>query len=672
MVRSMRKYNKWFMAIGGAILMVAWLIGPSSSKLAEMHRNRAVAKIDGHKVTAGDQIQATKELAALTGIMPALVTNIFGIDNRDTNHWLLLTHEAEAAGLVGHTEDGKEFGDQVAEAVIANELQRNFKLMLEVYQSKNPQQARQELIDRFKTQLPMYYRREGLSEDEGELMLARAAGVLRMINEYRGAARVSDRLAATEARKDKDAAITDYVFVPASLTADKIPDPDEATLKAFYDKYKSVKPGEGEYSIGYFFPPRVKLEWLTLDRKAFEGAVVLDPIEVRKRWSQNRTKFPGEFAAERPNVEKEMIAEAADKAMQDAQLTIHAEVLKASKSLDSEGKYKKLPADWEQRRPKLDAIAQAVQAQAKQSGFNIPVPEVTVKAAQWTTLDELAALPGIGRATVHQGGLSIPFSNVIAWTRELPNVDPEQVLVPIQTGLTLAENPLLDTAGNRYYVTVLGARAESSPDSLDEIRDRVLKDYKTVQAFEALKGKSEELRQLAATSGLDAVADSVEPKPAETPKEPGKEADAKKDEKKDEKKVTVKKMAAINRDQGGGDPNLSDADLRKALLAAAQEIDPHTEWAKADASKAFVVIPSSKHLGVGVFHILANSPLTVEAYREADRSIVAERQKKELKLEDAKSENPFSLASLLKRHIYISNDKTIKTPDDLKKDKGES
>lgn len=671
MVRSMRKYNKWFMAIGGAILMVAWLIGPSSTKLADMHNNRIVAKLDGKGITARQQVDASKEIDAISKVAPWLLKGL-GIEERDSTHWLLLTREAEAAGFVGEGEDGKNFSDTAAMQLARQELNREqFAIYMEAQQKpeadrqKFMQEQQERIIEASKAYIPRLLRGSNLNEEESDKALAHAAGVLRMVQEYSSAPRVSDRFAAAEARKDHDAAITDYVFIPASLTADKVPDPDEATLKAFFEKYKTVKPGEGEYGIGYFFPPRIKLEWLTLNRKAFEDTVVLDPVEVRKRWSQQRTQFPGEFAAERAKVEKQITEEAADKAMQEAERTIHAEVLKATKSLENDGKYKALPADWEQRRPRLESIAQVVQAQAKQAGVNIPLPEVTVKASQWLTLSELGTLPGVGQSGVQQGGQKLPFAEIIGWTRELSPPPTEQVLVPVQTGITIAENPLEDQEGNRYFVTVLATRGESAPDNVDEIKDRVVKDYKNVQAFEALKGRADELRQMAAASGLDAVAAAVDPR-----SEPPKDADPK-DPKKNKPTVEVRKNAAINRERSGGDPSLDDPALRTALLSAAAQIDPHTDWGKADPSKAFVAIPSSKHLGLAVFHILANSPVTEEAYRTMDRNLVPTIQSKELKQETLSTSGPFTLANILKRHTYVANEKVIKSPEDLKKDKGE-
>jgi hypothetical protein len=666
MVKSIRKYNRWFMAGFGVLLMVTWLVGPATRQMGEVQRNRKVGRLDGKGISIGQMNEAGHELETLTAFAPFLTRGLFGIEDRDTAHWLLLTREAEEGGFVGDVQDGAEFADQLADAVLQQELQRNFQLDMQILQSKDQAAERKHIAEILKNQMLNQARVNGLGPDETDRMLARARGVFRMMNAYQRAARVSDRLGATEARKARDAAIVDYVFVPASLSADQIPDPTPEQLQAHFDTYKVFKPGEGEYGIGYLFPERVKLEWMKLDRAAFEKAVTLDPVEVRKRYNRDHPgKYAGEFAAERPNVEKDIVGEAADKAMQDAQLAVHAEVLKATQSLESDGRFKKLPADWDAKRPKMEAVARAVVEQAKAGGLTIPLPEISVKGNQWLTKSDLAGLPGIGTGTVKEGGITIPFDQLVSWTRELPGAQGQQVPIAVQTGVMVAEHPLIDGEGNRYFVTVLDTRKESAPDSVDEKRDQIVKDYKLVRAFEALKVKTEHLRELALAGGLDAVVAEVAPPGSTPPPPPPDPKDPKGRDDKNDKKVEVHKQTTINRDASGGDKNIDDPELRKTLLAAATQIDPMTPYGKADPAKATVVIPTAKKLGVGVFQIQSNSPLTVEAYRRADPTTVQQVVQGELKDE----QSPWTMAALLKRHDYRSGDRQIKTPEDLQKDK---
>ena len=72
-------------------------------------------------------------------------------------------------------------------------------------------------------------------------------------------------------------------------------------------------------------------------------------------------------------------------------------------------------------------------------------------------------------------------------TREIPGVEPG--FLTIQTGVPLTETFLQDGQGNRYYMTVLAVRGESAPDSVDEKRELLVKDWKKIRAFEGLKAR---------------------------------------------------------------------------------------------------------------------------------------------------------------------------------------
>jgi hypothetical protein len=325
--------------------------------------------------------------------------------------------------------------------------------------------------------------------------------------------------------------------------------------------------------------------------------------------------------------------------MQDAHLIVQAEVLKKTRALDADPvtKHKKLPADW--ATPRFEAIAQAVVEGLKKNGITLALPEVVVREGQWVTESELGELPGIGSAVVRQGGLTVPLAQLVSWTRELPGSQPG--LFPVQINVPVVENYLLDSAGNRYFATILATKGESAPDSPEEIRETIVRDYKLLQGFERLKGREEELRKTAMTGGLAAVA-ALFPAPVDE-KAPAAER----------KTPEVKSLVR--------------AAIRTALVDAASKLDPMTPYGQLDPEKAFLVLPAPRTLGVGVFRLQAFSPLTYEAYRDNDMQIVNTTMSREMQPKSGTPENPFSLANLLKRHEYIAGDKTIRSEDQLKR-----
>jgi hypothetical protein len=665
MLKALRKYNKWILVIGGTLLMMAFLVQPAIQHLGGDPSSQVVARLDGRPIRARDEAVASRQVMALSDLSGGLIPAALGIQDRDTRHWMLLKVEADAGGFIGQSGDGPDWLPELAESLADQQMSRSLQgqswrrlaaqnpqlsgFLTQMYQ-RNIEDATKAL-DATKTRL---IERGGMTEAEIDRALADARGVFRMLNAYGSAARMSDRLAAAEAKRRLDSAYIDFLTVPASRFTAEIPMPNDGALQAHLERFKGVRPGEGEFGIGYLLPPRVKLEWLTLDAAVVRNAVPADPVEVNKRYLQDRAKYPGEFPAERARVEQDLKAEKIAQVMQEAHRTIQAEVLRSTRRLEPDGRYKKLPADWAQSRPKMEAVAQAVVDQvAKAAGITLPLPAVTTLSARWQTYADLSAITGLGSASFRTGNLSIPAPQVIFAVRELGLVpETEQFPVPVQVGVPLVENYLTDATGSRYYVTVLDARGESAPDSLDEVREQVAADCKGLLAYERLTGRIAEWRSLAAASGLDAVRDSAMPPPP--PADPPHPDD----------RPSVVRRVAVTRDDMSPGPRsaatpaqIQAADVepvRSAVMHAAEALDPLTPPEQFDADKATIAAAAPTKLSVVVARITALGPLTRETFRLLDGQLVSQLQMREIRPDDTPVDAPFSLERLLSRHTYVS------------------
>jgi hypothetical protein len=297
----------------------------------------------------------------------------------------------------------------------------------------------------------------------------------------------------------------------------------------------------------------------------------------------------------------------------------------------------------------LTAVATAVQTQVgQQAGSPFPLPSVTVKS-QWLTTEDLSQLPDIGQSTLHQGGLDVPFTQVVNWTRELKNTTGEGP-IPVQVGVPMAENYLTDRDGNRYYITVLGTREESAPDSVDEIREKALKDYKEIQTFEKLKARADEFRAALMSGGVEAAASTFAATPLPDGKTPEKP--------KVEVAVRVRRQGASSRDLN------RDTAITGAIIDAASQLDPKAAPDSHPPEKATLVIPSPKALGLAAVKIRAFVPVSREDYARIDRQAVGRALNEELP--QATVKDSFSLDALLKRHIYISGDERVHSSKELK------
>src|SRR5688572_1062749 len=327
MLKFLRKYNKWILVFGGSLLMIAFLVPQGIQQMGSHKRGHTVARIGERKVRQLDFQQASGELQMIERLLQQ--PNAMGVDpEQGAAHWILLKHAAEQAGLYAGEAEGREIFEQLAEGVSARTGE---SLTIEGF-AGNARVQPSEVYD----------------------ALAKAAAVFRLRSAHNFAAVLSDRKAAAASKSLADQTLIDLVFVTGAMADRDSPPPDEASLQEQFTKYRDVKKGEGEYGFGYRLDARLKLEWMRLDRAAIEAAVVIDPVDANKRWRTNRVTYPGEFEAEKAAVEGEIRAEVVDRAIRAAHDAVKAEVYNATKSLQADGRYRRIPPEW--RRPRWEQI----------------------------------------------------------------------------------------------------------------------------------------------------------------------------------------------------------------------------------------------------------------------------------------------------------------------------
>jgi hypothetical protein len=667
MTRLMRKNKKWLLVGFGILLMLAFLGGPLIQELQGMQRNRVVARIDGKPVRAIDMLTANREISAFAEIARRVPFFNVGIPDRDVTHWLLLTREAHAAGMVGEEENGEEYLDllvpQIADQLIQYALQtgadpalrqRYFEILMEAdpaRRSAMEAELRGGLAASIRNATIDILRQAGLNSREIGVALARLAGVQQLRAAYVSAPRVSSRAAALHGKEILDAVSGDYLFIPALNIAGEIPDPTPEQLQAHFERFRTLRPGEGDYGIGYLLPQRIKLEYLKLDRQAIAAAIELDGVELRKMHAQNRTVYPGEFPAERPRVEETLRNEKATQVMAEAQAAVQREVQKATRRLETRQRYRVLPPDWEQQRPRLEAVALAVVDEVRSAtGVEIPTPEVRVLTDSWHTRDDLLTLPGIGVGGMVQGSLQAAFPDVAFWAREFGG---EPGFLPVQTGVPVVENYIRDAAQNRYFFTILAIRPESPPDNVAELGQQAIDDFKRIAAYEQARQQIDQLRLAATAEGLDQLAQTFNLQPTQ-PENAAPSAAVRQD-------VTVRR--------GGvqiAEPALQEETVRDAIVTAAGSLDPLTAPEQWPAEAATFITPAPRQLGVVVFRARRLEPMTIEMSQDPmlDNRLVSGLVGDELRAAEA---DPFSLEALLRRHNYVVGDRRIATLEDLRR-----
>lgn len=636
MLKFLRKYQLILLAVGGSLLMVVFLLQPVLKSLTPDPNKRAVAKIGETKITMGEQVRANVELDVLQRFLPELFT-LIGLDREHkTAHWLMLKHEAERLGVMGVKQDGEDWIPELAYGLTVTQVQLD--------RQRGKQYTADEINQMIETvtnalqqrRLSMMRGNRFLNEDSFDQIMSEARGVMRLRRLYDSAPRLSEQHAVRAMDQMTTRVLTDQLVLGPELLLADVPEPTEAELAEQLEQYKDTHPGDttaNEYGFGYLLPARIKLEWLVLDPKKIADSVTPDPVLVRRRWQEQADGTP--FDEARADLENQIKQETVTQIMSEADELIRGEILAAQRGLEKEGIYRKLPADWTP--PSYERIAQdLVEAIKDRHGIRIPLPTIVRRTDHWLTPVEIRQLPGVGGASFRAGNKRVSTASLPSMVRNIG----DDTKIPVQIGLPITNPVAADGQGAKYYITVLDARGESPPDSVDDIRDRLVRDVKSLSAFRTLSGKLDEYRRIAVEGGLIAVTDLFRKDEQDSP-------------------VRVRENIFVLKDsltpatfKSFQDPRANDKAFRDAVFAAADGVDPRAEPDSLPPDRATVAVALPASRAVALARVRAVVPPTIEDFRRFEPGLVAEETRRLIKeAEDGAS--PLDYANMAARLGYV-------------------
>ncbi|MBZ0171288.1 MAG: hypothetical protein K8E66_02815, partial [Phycisphaerales bacterium] len=189
-------------------------------------------------------------------------------------------------------------------------------------------------------------------------------------------------------------------------------------------------------------------------------------------------------------------------------------------------------------------------------------------------------------------------------------------VVPVQIGLPVIEPVAEGADGTKFYITVLDARNESPPDGVDDIRDQLVRDVKSLAAFSTLSERLGEYRAIAVAGGLIGVTDLFRVDEENSP-------------------VRVRENIFVMRDgltpasfTSFQDPRANDAVFRDAVFAAAEGLDPLAEPDSTPAESAIVAVPLPASRAVALGRVRAVAPPTIEDFRRFEAGLVAQETRR--------------------------------------------
>lgn len=131
-------------------------------------------------------------------------------------------------------------------------------------------------------------------------------------------------------------------------------------------------------------------------------------------------------------------------------------------------------------------------------------PVVTSVANEWTPVNGLSAVPGIGRSFSGQSS----FSEIAASAQ--PLADPDAPKNDDRLALHQFSKPLKDFSGNVYFFRITDAQRAHAPENVAEVQDRVKEDVIVARAYEKARAEAERLLEKAKEEGLPSAANAAE------------------------------------------------------------------------------------------------------------------------------------------------------------------
>ena len=464
MLRFLRKYNKYILAVFGTILLVTFLVGTAITSLlagaGQANAEWATLGPDGDEsLTALDLEQARRELRLLSAIGQAVP--LYGNLDRP-EHWFLLVREAQSAGLVG--------------GAAASPLAQSGNALAQITQlsGENP---------RFILET-----------------LAKLAGVSSVIDLYMGGSPYSPQMLTTRYsdRRFKHIAQDRFHQVTAQLVVIEASAPDEprafteAQLTEQMDKYAEDLPGAGEMGFGYRLPDRAKIEWLVVSADSVRAVIIdsdeLNPVALRKHWRLNSARLgqPQPNADVPDAVRNDLLETLTKQKLKDISRLAHNRLLSEQRTQQQEGG------------PGLSFTDLAL---SLQETFGVSLPEYHATGGDWLWSKDLDELEGIGQATTAKfGRFPTSLGVLVMSAREFGGDD----TIPIRQGVV--GPPLDGPDGSIYLFRITETDPSRPPRSVDEVRDALVADLGRLEVYQELVETTAVIERQARQEGLLAVA----------------------------------------------------------------------------------------------------------------------------------------------------------------------
>lgn len=321
-------------------------------------------------------------------------------------------------------------------------------------------------------------------------------------------------------RDQSQEAIARLALIDARAFVHRVPEPTEEELQAFFAECgnRTQAHTEDELVFGYRLPPRVEVEYLTVDPELARRQVTIRASQVERYFEENRGRYlkPDPQGTREADGRVRQIPmdfdEAREQVREDCRL---ARAVEDAQRLVNE-LYDEVAAPWRA-------------APVGPDGFREPPGELvsfdelalsrsgrlTVEYNKTPALDApgLGRLPGFGRAFYTEGRQRWTVPQLALRVQGiLEKADPQGPALSIgePAPVVMSENPRRRGEPYQAYLfRVVKAWPAAPPESLDAVRKQLVDDWKLAKAFELAGAEAEALAARAREIGLDAAVDEA-------------------------------------------------------------------------------------------------------------------------------------------------------------------
>ena len=466
MLKFLRQYNKYLLAIFGSILLITWLVPSAVTEFSRQSgaMNATWATLgDGEVLTVAQLQQAQRQLKALDAMGVPLLSSLGA--ERDPATWVLLVREARQAGFVGGVGEGQR-------VLASMEAQGNAKP--------------EEMLGRLCSA-------SGMQPQAVLETLAELQGVARMLSMAMNAARLSDVRLEVKAAEAMSGVAADVVVLSASqpLPQDD-PAPTPERMEALLKEFGATEPGKGRGGLGYRQPDRASLEWFCVPAASVRASLESDPalsgVALRKAFLRDPMRFgapagdaTATFDAFKDKVRDTELNRLVNERMEEISKFIADQTQLALRRLEKDGVYAKLPADGAGVLT-LSELATTVASQFK-------LGELKVERTERLAMPDLSKVAGVGTSnTTRFGSRPMQLAEIVAQAREFK---PEQVTAIVQAGVVgpamRAQGATNGLPADLYAFRILETAPAHDARDMEEVRTALLEDATRVMRYEALE-----------------------------------------------------------------------------------------------------------------------------------------------------------------------------------------